>query len=125
VVEFATPGKIYTESCYHLNRATGRLIARNGAIQIKDYCTDCGKILSGAKKAARILRHTLPLIRDNREAAQPCDHCGQTTGVERHHWAPRALFNDSDEWPTAELCQPCHRLWHKSVTPKMRRTEAA
>lgn len=115
--------------CWHLSRATGRVIARNGIAQVKDYCKDCGKILSGAKKAAAIHRHTLPIIRDNRKLygaapEYPCDHCGQVTQLQRHHWAPWALFDDANEWPTSDLCVACHSLWHKIVTPNMRRRAA-
>jgi hypothetical protein len=41
-----------------------------------------------------------------------CERYGAIGPVERHHWAPSAIFDDSDSWPTADLCGPCHRRWH-------------
>lgn len=52
-----------------------------------------------------------------------CGRCGATAGtLHRHHWAPRALFVDADDWPTSTLCPPCHSRWHSTVTPGMRRS---
>jgi hypothetical protein len=97
--------------------------------QVKDHCTDCGKILTGAKKATKLLALTLPVIRDNREVygetpAVACDHCNNLGPIETHHWAPRALFDDAYDWPTSDLCPACHRLWHRVVTPNLSRRQA-
>lgn len=50
----------------------------------------------------------------------PCQVCGSTENVEVHHWAPAHLFGpECDKWPVGHLCQPCHRKWHRIVTPNM------
>jgi hypothetical protein len=60
------------------------------------------------------------------EVAQaPCERCGSTRGCELHHWAPRHLFDDADDWPMSYLCPRCHREWHKIVTPNMHRKATA
>lgn len=109
--------------CPHFNKYTGRLIQRDGGIQIKDYCPDCNQVLSGAKKATKLLRLTLPIFRDNRvDPDTPCDRCGVIEFLQCHHWAPRALFGeDAETWPTSDLCQDCHCLWHRTVTPNINR----
>ena len=45
-----------------------------------------------------------------------CERCGAVES-ELHHWAPRALFADAEDWPKSWLCPPCHRLWHRTMTP--------
>ena len=47
------------------------------------------------------------------QACEPCAHCGSAAGTELHHWAPRALFEDADEWPLSFLCRKCHMRWHR------------
>ena len=44
-----------------------------------------------------------------------CERCG-APGVELHHWAPRVVFvGDADDWPTGDLCPPCHVEWHERM----------
>lgn len=51
---------------------------------------------------------------------KPCAKCGTVGPTESHHWAPWHLFGaDAGNWPTSDLCGPCHRRWHEVVTPKM------
>lgn len=49
----------------------------------------------------------------------PCARCG-AIGTELHHWAPKELFEDAEEWPQDYLCPDCHGRWHKTVTIKFR-----
>lgn len=49
----------------------------------------------------------------------PCKRCG-AIGTELHHWAPKELFEDAEEWPTAYLCPKHHQEWHNKVTNKLR-----
>jgi hypothetical protein len=51
-----------------------------------------------------------------------CAHCGKVGRVECHHWAPKHLFADADQWPQSYLCGPCHQLWHATMTPSMSAT---
>lgn len=36
-------------------------------------------------------------------------------GQELHHWAPRCLFADADQWPQSLLCLDHHREWHRTT----------
>jgi len=54
------------------------------------------------------LGHDVPIIESTRER---CQRCGARS-AELHHWAPRAWFEDADDWPTAYLCRTCHLNWH-------------
>lgn len=109
-----------TPSCSHPDgRRLGVIIAVNGAKHIKLCCHICGH-LAGGRVAGNPDHY--PVVRDNRTGAI-CEHCGSTDGVETHHWAPTALFDDPEgRWPMSLLCPPCHRLWHSVVTPGMRRS---
>lgn len=66
----------------------------------------------------------LPLWVDHRFGAA-CARCGSLEGTQTHHWAPRALFDDADEWPMAELCKRCHARWHRTMDQAARRRGAA
>lgn len=46
---------------------------------------------------------------------EPCARCG-AFGTEEHHWAPKELFEDAEQWPKDYLCKTCHEHWHKVVT---------
>lgn len=49
-----------------------------------------------------------------------CEVCFSEEKLELHHFAPKHLFGDeSDKWPVAFLCVPCHSKWHKFATPSM------
>jgi len=51
-------------------------------------------------------------------AVTNCD--GSDWRLERHHWAPAALFGkDSDYyWPTSYLCKKHHSEWHRVTATK-------
>jgi hypothetical protein len=49
-----------------------------------------------------------------------CARCG-APAEHVHHWAPRELFEDAEQWPTSELCGDCHRLWHMTINAERRR----
>ena len=45
-----------------------------------------------------------------------CTNASWNTGIENHHFAPRAVFKESaDSWPVKPLCIPHHDEWHKSM----------
>jgi len=71
----------------------------------------------------------VPALRDNRcdwcdsgcrLCCQQCERCREYKPTDLHHFAPRALFEDSDYWPVARLCRECHQYWHSVVTPNLR-----
>jgi hypothetical protein len=46
-----------------------------------------------------------------------CSVCSSVCEVQRHHFSPKALFEDADRWPVAPLCRKCHKRWHDLVAP--------
>jgi hypothetical protein len=94
------------------------VISANGVIQYKTYCPKC------SDRSGAIAHHKLPddykrnAFQIKNDVGFICERCGSENGVENHHWAPRALFADADDWPTSYLCPKCHRFWHKKITPK-------
>lgn len=44
-----------------------------------------------------------------------CIRCGATENLHQHHYAPRAIFNDADDWGTVTLCPNHHALWHSMM----------
>jgi hypothetical protein len=89
-----------------------RYILASGAIQLRWRCSSCSRIQLGSLPHAGHDLESYPIAKDNRGSTPPCARCG-TIGNEFHHWAPSALFEDSWEWPTAYLCQDCHRRWRQ------------
>lgn len=53
-----------------------------------------------------------------------CAKCGKR-GSQEHHWAPKHLFKDADDWPKDYLCEECHTKWHDVVTPNMKESHGA
>lgn len=68
-------------------------------------------------KSAKIDLETLP-VASNYSGHEVCAVCGSPY-AERHHWAPRHLFQDADSWPQDYLCDKHHKMWHDIVTPNM------
>ena len=100
--------------CWH--SGTVEVVAhkvQNGAVHLRAYCSHCLK-LGNPIPHMQFSEDERALVRLY-ETSDPvaCGHCGRTDrGVALHHWAPRKLFVDADEWPTSYLCEPCHRFWH-------------
>lgn len=47
-----------------------------------------------------------------------CSKCRRFTECHAHHIMPRKLApGEADTWPLVYLCPPCHRRWHRIVTP--------
>jgi hypothetical protein len=112
--------------CLHFGPSELRaLITSSGVVQVKRYCPDCGRHLSGALSHQGIDVDALPVHADYRRADAPCERCKSTLGVELHHWAPRHLFEDAESWPMAYLCVACHQEWHRIVTPRMTERRAS
>lgn len=44
-----------------------------------------------------------------------CGCNGLERSVELHHWAPRAIFSDAEDWPKSFLCSECHDRWHGEI----------
>jgi hypothetical protein len=65
------------------------------------------------------LLESIPTGADYRSNNPPCARCG-AIGTEEHHWAPKAFFEDAEEWPKSYLCKKCHDLWHLTLTIPLR-----
>ena len=85
----------------------------NGSRQAFPRCRRCGVMPPSLSKGATIDN---VCVRDNvTSGTPPCGKCLSTEGVEVHHWAPAAIFPDSDEWPVSYLCKDCHTKWHNAM----------
>lgn len=56
----------------------------------------------------------LPIGIDFRDNNPVCEVCGQP-GTQLHHWAPKHLFPDAEQWPQSYLCNYHHNLWHNTI----------
>lgn len=98
------------KQCSHEQHVPGYIIRHNGARDYRDICLTCGRRQSLPRGSI-----VLDICLDDHRDSQPCSHCGTTGAIELHHWAPRAIFEDPDDWPTAWLCVACHNLWHNKM----------
>ena len=101
------------EGCPHDQVFIGRVRLHSGAVQVKRQCVRCRNML-GNLPSAEFDLESLPWLYD-RTSDIPCARCGVTDGVEWHHWAPQARFEDSELWPKAFLCRDCHADWHRRM----------
>lgn len=62
---------------------------------------------------------SLSIEDDYSENNPECARCG-ARGTQLHHWAPKELFEDAEEWPQSYLCRNHHQEWHDKVTIKFR-----
>jgi hypothetical protein len=103
--------------CWACGARQGERVAyifRSGRRVARWECRGCGRLQRFDLPRAGD-EHTLRVARDNR-GDERCEHCGCSTGVEVHHWAPRYVFGTGCRgWPTALLCRRCHRDWHIAI----------
>jgi hypothetical protein len=100
------------------------VINKNGTKTHRIQCIACG-VCRGDQLSQQLLPWEQPaavinLIKTDNygqpRIAKTCERCGQwECGVEFHHWAPRAIFEDADHWPGSWLCKSCHNEWHKKM----------
>lgn len=98
--------------------------ARNGAVQVYWLCWACQESI---KKQGMFVAHEklrehgvrifdLPTVMPNGGGrVETCVRCGVDLNLENHHWAPKAKFEDADQWPQDDLCTTCHGRWHKTM----------
>lgn len=94
------------------------VIQANSVRTYKLLCVGCGRLCSNAIPASKLPDWVLsnaPVYRDHMDQTTLCARCGSNDGVEMHHWAPRSVFDDADEWPVALLCPRCHSRWHEAM----------
>lgn len=96
-----------------------RQINSNGAHVAVERCRLCGRNPNKGKpflsKKDIPNFDELPLLVDYSKQSEPCVVCGSKDGSEYHHFAPRHLFDNADEWPTGWLCMKHHNEWHKKT----------
>jgi hypothetical protein len=97
-----------------------RFVNCGGAITYPYVCGHCGlKTCVCEKKEVALKICSDPIEIQPTEKRHVCEVCG-SEGAQRHHWAPSFLFGNAAEmWPTSYLCQTCHTLWQRIVTPAM------
>lgn len=99
------------QGCTHTNTLIGYMVKANGSQQCMSKCMDCGHADMGIKRGS----HYLDICFKDLRNGLVCERCGDTEGVELHHYAPRNMFPDADNWATGHLCPDCHRLWHTTM----------
>ena len=107
-------------NCVHCQkRAIRRMKKRisNGAYQVIDVCLNCGQNARGNNIYIPHLQagfplEEIPLWQDLIQDSPPCYVCKRREGTELHHFAPRHIFEDAEDWPKEYLCKDCHARWH-------------
>jgi len=100
----------------NINCILYKQINASGAVVVVERCPDCGR---NPNKGHPFLPkaegwESLPLFEDYSIGAEPCAVRGCTNiGTEYHHFSPRHIFEDADDWPTGYLCKEHHKEWHK------------
>ena len=100
--------------CPHEQIQMMLLHQRDGRSVVVEVCRACScKIKTVPKREWPGDWESLTTYRDNRcdlclgngcaMCAIPCHKCGSYAGTELHHWAPRHLFDDADDWPQSFL----------------------
>ena len=95
----------------------GRTLKINGTITHKIKCVGCGDTKAIKQHDANLLQKRgyqiaftiLPTGLE--DSICQVKGCGRTD-IELHHFAPRSLFPDADNWPCLPLCVRCHKRWH-------------
>jgi hypothetical protein len=131
-------------SCKFCGQGVGStLIGREDArgkwfVELK--CKDCGGWQNPKKKYWDQFKDRIVGISNRKECCAgygcpkcevtSCRVCGSYEYVEQHHWLPTHIVKQNNLsmddyllWPTDILCQECHRLWHKLVTPNMSKSK--
>lgn len=108
------------QQCTHPSRLRGATIASDGVKRAVFACLMCGWLIEAPRSdpARWAGEHIFRDIRAEREGAAPtpCERCGATSGTQKHHWAPRAIFGlEAEQWPKSWLCPPCHSRWHRTM----------
>jgi hypothetical protein len=101
------------------------VIAANKHQHVREFCPMCGyrssNAVAGLTAAEKRALTVLDVLVPDQTA---CVVCGETTGVDWHHWLPQAIGEDTPEWEFWELikdplCPRHHAFWHGLVTPHL------
>jgi hypothetical protein len=106
-----------------------RIRQANGASTWRLQCTKCRHVCAASILHAKLpkpVRDEARLVRNAMDPSRRCARCGSSSkGVELHHWEPRDVFDDFDEWPKSWLCPECHKRWHERMDGYRRRNRPA
>ena len=92
---------------------------RSGSLVVVERCPECRS--NPAPQRAFLPKKdydvdNLPLFEDYTKEAERCGVKGcENIGVEYHHYAPRHLFDNADDWAVGWLCREHHREWHEKT----------
>lgn len=94
-----------------------RQVNTNGARVVVERCPKCKRNPNTGQAFLPVKNYdweSLPLFEDLSVNAEPCGYHGcKNIGTEYHHFAPRHLFEDADNWQTGYLCKFHHARWHE------------
>lgn len=107
--------------CGHEDFEPVRQQKSDGSWCVFRQCRKCGGMWDG-KYIAKDRVPDWTKLRQVASANAPatCARCGKTF-AQAHHYFQQALARragqNADAWPVENLCDDCHILWHKHVTP--------
>jgi len=113
-----------TRHCSHCERNTHQELSKkvlaNNKVLVGWWCDGCCNWSEPKNQNGYWIEHdkiigcdididSLRIVSQNLTAR--CARCGIREG-ELHHWAPKSVFEDADDWPQDYLCVECHKEWH-------------
>lgn len=109
--------------CCNIECVMYRQINQSGSKVVVERCPVCRQNPNSGKPFYSKKDYewdALPLFVDYSKDAPKCAvrNC-ENKGVEYHHFAPRHLFDNADDWPTGYLCYPHHLEWHRKTRTGM------
>lgn len=107
--------KVICENCGSDRVVFGIRIISSGYKTVIARCMNCGRRPQKNMTAYHVAHFNLDKLavwENNVPKSEPCAKCGSTDGSQYHHWAPRSVFADAEEWPGDYLCPDCHKRWH-------------
>lgn len=96
----------------------GKMIAADGGIHVR-VSTATGRYIQNIDKSIvpELVLEEMQVVADYTEYSHECAVRGcDRRDTQYHHFAPRHLFDDADNWPCAYLCKYHHDLWHNRIT---------
>lgn len=100
--------------------ALGKTLKVNGTTTWSVRCVGCGQSHAIKQHDANVLQArgyqvAFTILPTGTQDDVCCvKGCGRTD-IELHHFAPRSIFPDADNWPVLPLCVACHLHWHNET----------
>ena len=99
--------------CRSADTGIGGVRQIDGRVFYKLFCDNCGRSRSGALRVPKQLQEAIATIKE-RDGA-PCEvrSCKERFS-QTHHIFPSSIdWQLSTDYPTVQLCEHHHRLWHQ------------